>query len=257
MELKDEVAIVTGGGFGIGEAVCLKLAAAGAAVGIADINIKNAERVAGLVTTAGGRALAMKVDVMSSAEIKNMVQQVMDTFGRVDILVNNVGVSPKGPKGEGLRTWLISDEEWDFTMRVNLTSAFYCCREVIPHMMSRKSGKIVLMSSSVGKQGAGGGTAIAPYGASKAGVINLTFTLARELASQNIRVNSVSPGLVEGTMMRASASPESNERAAQKIPLKRFGKPAELAEAIYFLVSPASSYITGEILDCNGGMVMD
>lgn len=257
MELKDEVAIVTGGGFGIGEAVCLKLAAAGAAVGIADINIKNAERVADLVTTAGGRALAMKVDVMSSAEIKNMVKQVMDTFGRVDILVNNVGVSPKGPKGEGLRTWLISDEEWDFTMRVNLTSAFYCCREVIPHMMSRKSGKIVLMSSSVGKQGAGGGTAIAPYGASKAGVINLTFTLARELASQNIRVNSVSPGLVEGTMMRASASPESNERAAQKIPLKRFGKPAELAEAIYFLVSPASSYVTGEILDCNGGMVMD
>ena len=113
------------------------------------------------------------------------------------------------------------------------------------------------MSSSVGKHGAGGGTAIAPYGAAKAGIINFTFTLARELVSHNIRVNSVCPGLVEGTMMRASASPESNERAIQKIPMKRFGKPPELAEAVYFLVSPAASYITGEILDVNGGETMD
>ena len=149
MELKGEVAIVTGGGFGIGEAVCLRLAKAGAAVGIADINLDNAKRVADLITTQGGQALAMKVDVMNSAEIKSMAKQVVEKFGRVDILVNNVGVSPKGPKGEGLRTWLISDEEWDFTMRVNLTSAFYSAREVIPHMISRKSGKIVLMSSSV------------------------------------------------------------------------------------------------------------
>lgn len=257
MELKDEVAIVTGGGFGIGEADSLKLAKEGAAVGIADINLDNARRVANRIISDGGQALPMKIDVTSSAEIKNMVKQVLDKFGKVDILVNNVGVSPKGPKGEGLRTWLISDEEWDFTMRVNLTSAFYATREVIPHMINRKSGKIVLMSSSVGKQGAGGGTSIAPYGTAKAGVMNLTITLARELAPYNIRVNSVSPGLVEGTMMRASASPESNEKAVQKIPMKRFGKPAELAEAIYFLVSPASSYITGEILDCNGGMVMD
>ncbi len=257
MELKNEVAIVTGGGFGIGEAVSLKLAQEGAAVGIADINPDNAKRVADLITAKGGRALPMKIDVTKSAEIKSMVAQVMDKFGQVDILVNNVGVSPKGPKGEGLRTWLISDEEWEFTMRINLTSAFYAAREVIPHMISRKTGKIVLMSSSVGKEGCGGGTAIAPYGTSKAGVINLTFTLARELTPYNIRVNSVCPGLVEGTMMRASASPESNVRAAQKIPMKRFGKPAELAEAVYFLVSPASSYITGEVLDCNGGMIMD
>jgi len=181
----------------------------------------------------------------------------VDKYGKVDILVNNVGVSPKGPKGEGLRTWLIPDEEWEFTIRVNLTSTFYCTREVIPHMIKRKAGKIVLMSSSVGKHGAGGGTAIAPYGAAKAGIINLTFTLAKELVSYNIRVNSVCPGMVEETMMRASASPESNEKAIQKIPMKRFGKPAELAEAVYFLVSPASSYITGEILDCNGGFLMD
>jgi 3-oxoacyl-[acyl-carrier protein] reductase len=124
-------------------------------------------------------------------------------------------------------------------------------------MINQKSGRIVLMSSSVGKQGAGGGTAIAPYGASKAGIINLTFTLARELVAYNIRVNSVAPGMVEGTMMRASASPESNERAIQKLPMKRFGKPSELAEAVYFLVSPAASYITGEVLDCNGGQLMD
>ena len=257
MELKGEVAIVTGGGFGIGEAVCYRFAREGAALGIADINLDSAKRVADKIISQGGKALAIKTDVCSSAEVKNMVKQVVDKFGRVDILVNNVGVSPKGPKGEGLRTWLISDEEWDFTVRVNLSSAFYCAREVIPHMINQKSGRIVLMSSSVGKQGAGGGTAIAPYGASKAGIINLTFTLARELVSHNIRVNSVSPGMVEGTMMRASASPESNERAIQKLPMKRFGKPSELAEAIYFLVSPAASYITGEVLDCNGGQLMD
>jgi 3-oxoacyl-[acyl-carrier protein] reductase len=257
MELKNEVAIVTGGGFGIGEAVCYRLAREGAAIGVADISPDSAKRVADQIVGQGGKALAIKTDVCSSAEVKNMVKQVADKFGRVDILVNNVGVSPKGPKGEGLRTWLISDEEWDYTLRVNLASAFYCTREVIPHMINQKSGKIVLMSSSVGKQGAGGGTAIAPYGASKAGIINLTFTLARELVSYNIRVNSVSPGMVEGTMMRASASPESNERAIQKLPMKRFGKPSELAEAVYFLVSPAASYITGEILDCNGGQLMD
>lgn len=257
MELKGEVAIVTGGGFGIGEAISLRLAGEGAAVGLSDINLENAKRVADLIIAKGGQALAIKTDVCKSSDVKEMVRQVVEKFGRVDILVNNVGVSPKGPKGEGLRTWLISDEEWDYTMRVNLASAFYCAREVIPHMLQQKGGRIVLMSSSVGKQGAGGGTSIAPYGAAKAAVMNLTITLAKELATQNIRVNSVSPGLVEGTMMRASASPESNERAVQKIPMKRFGKPSELAEAIYFLVSPRASYITGEILDCNGGMVMD
>ncbi len=257
MELKDEVAIVTGGGYGIGEAVSLKLSKEGAAVGIADLNLDSAKRVADNIISQGGKALAIKTDVCSSAEVKKMVQQVMDKYGKVDILVNNVGVSPKGPKGEGLRTWLISDEEWEYTIRVNLTSTFYCTREVIPHMIKQKSGRIVLMSSSVGKHGAGGGTALAPYGAAKAGIINLTFTLAKELVSYNIRVNSVCPGLVEGTMMRASASPESNEKVIQKIPMKRFGKPAELAEAVYFLVSPASSYVTGEILDCNGGFLMD
>jgi len=257
MELKDEVAIVTGGGYGIGEAVSLKLAKEGATVGIADLNLDSAKRVADNIISQGGKALPMKTDVCISAEVKKMVQQVVDKYGKVDILVNNVGVSPKGPKGEGLRTWLIPDEEWEFTIRVNLTSTFYCTREVIPHMIKRKAGKIVLMSSSVGKHGAGGGTAIAPYGAAKAGIINLTFTLAKELVSYNIRVNSVCPGMVEETMMRASASPESNEKAIQKIPMKRFGKPAELAEAVYFLVSPASSYITGEILDCNGGFLMD
>ncbi len=257
MELKGEAAIVTGGGFGIGEAISLRLAEEGAAVGVSDINMDSATRVADLIIARGGQALPIKTDVCKSSDVKAMVAQVVEKFGRVDILVNNVGVSPKGPKGEGLRTWLISDEEWDYTMRVNLASAFYCAREVIPHMLAQKGGRIVLMSSSVGKQGAGGGTSIAPYGAAKAGIINLTITLARELAKENIRVNSVSPGLVEGTMMRASASPESNERAVQKIPMKRFGKPSELAEAIYFLVSPRSSYITGEILDCNGGMVMD
>ena len=257
MDLKGEVAIVTGGGYGIGEAVSLKLAREGAVVGVADLNLDSSKRVADQIMAQGGKALPIKTDVSSSTEVKKMVQQVVDKYGKVDILVNNVGVSPKGPKGEGLRTWLISDEEWDYTMRVNLTSAFYCTREVIPYMIKQKSGRIVLMSSSVGKEGAGGGTSIAPYGTAKAGIINLTKTLAKELVSYNIRVNSVSPGLVEGTMMRASASPESNERAVQKIPMKRFGKPAELAEAIYFLISPASSYITGEILDCNGGMLMD
>ena len=257
MELKGEVAIVTGGGFGIGEQASLRLAREGVAVGVSDINIDNAKRVAEEIIARGGKALAIKTDVCKSSEVKDAVRQVVETFGRVDILVNNVGVSPKGPKGEGLRTWLISDEEWDYTMRVNLTSAFYCTREVIPHMIRQKGGRIVLMSSSVAKTGSGGGTSIATYGTAKAGVINLTITLAKELVSYNIRVNSVCPGLVEGTMMRASASPESNEKAIQKIPMKRFGKPAELAEAIYFLVSPASSYITGEILDCNGGMVMD
>lgn len=257
MELKDEVAIVTGGGYGLGEAVCYKLAKEGAAIGIADINLDSAKRVADKIITQGGKAIAIKTDVCSSAEVKNMVQQVLNEYDRVDILVNNVGVSPKGSRGEGVRTWLLSDEEWDYTIRVNLTSAFYCTREVIPHMVKQRSGRIVLISSGVGKHGAGGGTSIAPYGAAKAGVINLTFTLAKELVSYNIRVNSVCPGLVEGTLMRQSASREYNEKAVQKVPMKRFGKPAELAEAVHFLVSLASSYITGEILDCNGGLTMD
>lgn len=257
MELKNEVAIVTGGGYGLGEAVCYKLAKEGAAVGIADNNIDHGKRVANKILQEGGKALAIKTDVGNSTEVKNMVQQVLSQYGRLDILVNNVGVSPKGSKGEGVRTWLLSDEEWDFTLRVNLTSAFFCTREVIPLMIKQGSGRIVLISSGVGKFGAGTGTSIAPYGAAKAGVINLTFTLAKELASYNIRVNSVCPGLIEGTLMRQSASREFNEKSIQRVPMKRFGKPEELAEAVYFLVSSASSYITGEVLDCNGGLTMD
>jgi 3-oxoacyl-[acyl-carrier protein] reductase len=257
MKLKGEVAIVTGGGYGIGKAISLKLAKEGAAVGIGDLKLNLATQVVEKIIEKGGEALAVKTDVCSSKEIKSLVQKVINKYSKVDILVNNVGISPKGPEGDGLRTWLISDEQWDYTMRVNLTSAFYCTREVIPYMIKQRSGKIILMSSGISKFGAGGVSAIAPYGASKAGINNLTITLARELVSSNIRVNSVAPGFVEDTLMRASASHAANERAIQTIPMKRFAKPSEVAEAVYFLVSPASSYITGEILDCNGGVIMD
>jgi 3-oxoacyl-[acyl-carrier protein] reductase len=221
------------------------------------VNIDSARRVADAIIGEGGKAFAIKTDVCTSTEVKRMVQEVVDRYARVDILVNNVGVSPKNRDGQRLATWAISDEEWDYTIKVNLTSAFYCVREVIPHMMSQGGGRIVLISSGTGKRGTGKTVAMAAYGAAKAGVINLTFTLAQELVSYNIRVNSVCPGLVGGTLMSAGVPPEIYEKSIEQIPMKRLGKPEEIAEAVYFLASPASSYITGEILDCNGGILMD
>ena len=256
MKLEERIAIVTGGGQGIGEAISCSFGAAGAKVVVADIHLESAQRVVDRIGKSHSSGMAVKVDVANLFEVENMVKQVLEKFGRIDILVNNAGISPRNPEGGRTPVYEINDDEWRRVFDVNLTGAFYCARAVIPSMMKNRKGWIVNISSSVGKTGSGDGSAGAHYAASKAGLISLTQSTARELAAHGILVNAICPGLVE-TPLRATASDEVNKKLMASIPLKRFAKPEELANVVFFLVSESASYVTGEILDVNGGALID
>ncbi len=256
MELKERIAIVTGGGQGIGEAISCAFGAAGAKVVVADIDPESARRVVDRIGESHSSGMAVKVDVANLSEVENMVKQVLEKFGRIDILVNNAGISPRNPKGGRTPVYEINDDEWRRVFDVNLNGAFYCSRAVIPSMMKNRKGWIINISSSVGKTGSGEGSSGAHYAASKAGLISLTQSMARELAAHGILVNAICPGLVK-TAMRASSSDEVNKKLMETIPLKRFAEPEELANVAFILVSRSASYVTGEILDVNGGSLID
>ncbi|HHV61899.1 MAG TPA: 3-oxoacyl-[acyl-carrier-protein] reductase [Firmicutes bacterium] len=247
MELAGRVAVVTGGSKGIGRAICLALAAKGARVVVlGNTDLSGAEAVADEIVRQGGESFALKTDVTDLSDVENMVEVVLKRFGSIDILVNNAGITRDN--------FLIrmKDEEWEEVIDVNLRGAFNCIRAVGKVMFRQRSGRIINITSVVGLTGNPGQ---ANYSSSKAGLIGLTKTAARELAMRGITVNAVAPGFIETRM--TDAIPENARDALLKaIPLGRMGKPEDVAKAVTFLASDDASYITGVVLRVDGGMAM-
>jgi 3-oxoacyl-[acyl-carrier protein] reductase len=248
MNLVNKVAIVTGAGRGIGKAIAIALAREGANIIAIDVDIQTAEKVAKEIKSLDRQALAIQVDVSDSKEVNRMVQSVLKKFKRVDILVNNAAIIKRGSIED------LTEEDWDRVMDVNLKGTFNCMKAVVGTMKKQRYGKIVNISSIAGKIG---DLASAPcYGASKAGMTCLAKSLARELASYNINVNVVAPHAIE-TDMSKEWSEEKRKSIIADIPLGRLGEPEDIAEAVVFLVSDKAKFITGEVLDVNGGCLMD
>jgi 3-oxoacyl-[acyl-carrier protein] reductase len=255
MELKGKVAIVTGAGQGLGKAIALELAKAGANVVVADVRKDTIEEVKKEVEGMGRETLAIQMDVSKWEEAEGMVKKALERFGHIDILVNNAGISPKGKGGVQLKILDIGDEDWDRVMNVNVKGVFNCSKAVMPHMISRRTGKIVNMGSITGLTGGAASPASAHYPVSKAAVICLTKVLARELAQYNINVNAIAPGRIQ-TEMAALSSPQANEEARKQTPLGRFGKPIDIARAVLYLVSESGDFMTGETMVIDGGRTM-
>jgi 3-oxoacyl-[acyl-carrier protein] reductase len=254
-DLKGKVALVTGAAQGIGEAIAVELAACGASVAVVDVNLAGAERVSRNLAETSSGSFPVKADVSLPGDVENAVEKIIKRFGKIDILVNNAGISPKDEKGERIPTLDLDPAEWDRVMCVNLKSVFLCTRIVGREMTKNRSGSILNISSMSAKTGYSGPPA-AHYCASKAAVVNFTIYTAKEFITYGIRVNSIAPGAVL-TAQREGTSSRYNELLLGQIPMARFAQPAEIAKAAAFLVSDSASYITGEILDVNGGAVMD
>jgi 3-oxoacyl-[acyl-carrier protein] reductase len=246
LKLAGKVALVTGGAQGIGKAVALLLARNGADIVVSDINLEKAQETAKEVQALGRKALATKVDVAAFGDVEKMVEAILTQFGKVDILVNNAGIA---------RDKLIlrmTEEDWDAVLNINLKGTFNCTKAVVRHMSKQKSGKIVNIASVVGEMGnAGQGN----YAASKAGVIGFTKTIAREFAERGINVNAIAPGYIE-TPMTDALPDKVKEELKRLIPMDRLGKAEDVAEAVLFLVSESANYITGQVLNVNGGIYM-
>ena len=248
MKLKDRVAIVTGGARGIGKAIVLTFIREGAKVAIVDVDKEGLNILKNEIMENRGEVMTLTCDITHSAEVREMVSQVQKAFGRINILVNNAGIIRRGT----IET--VTEEDWDRVIEVNLKGTFNCCKAVVDIMKQQGYGKIVNVSSIAGKMG--DITSAPGYGPSKAGVDALTKTLARQLAPYGINVNAVSPHAIEREMS-AQWSEERRKEIIASIPLGRLGKPEDVAEAVLFLASDAASFITGEILDINGGALMD
>jgi 3-oxoacyl-[acyl-carrier protein] reductase len=249
--LDGRLAVVTGGARGIGRAICLALARDGADVAVVDLDAPGAEETAALVRKAGRAARAFRADVSDEPAVESLYRDMAAAFAqgrRVDILVNNAGICPITPVLQ------IRASEWDRVLAVNLRGTFLMSREALSLMKDRRAGRIVSIASAAAKLG--GLTAGAHYAASKAGVIALTKSLALAAAPFKVNVNAVCPGPTTTDMTDAWGA-ETNRAFAEKIPWKEYGKPEDIAEAVAFLASDRARYITGEVLDVNGGLVMD
>jgi 3-oxoacyl-[acyl-carrier protein] reductase len=255
LNLHDKVAVITGGGRGIGEAICMAFANEGAHVAVIDIDYDTANGVSKKIRALGRKALPLKADVSNLDEVARFMESVFKEFGTIDILINNAGISPKREGGPTL-TWEIRPEEWDTVMGVNLKGTLFCSQQALKYMLPQKKGVIVNMASIAGKASYEPMPTGAHYNTSKAGIINLTQKLASELAPRGIRVNAVAPGRIE-TILAKLSSKESNQIMMERTPMKRFGKPEEVANLFLFLASEVSSYITGETVNINGGWIMD
>ncbi|MBS3918650.1 MAG: 3-oxoacyl-[acyl-carrier-protein] reductase [Deltaproteobacteria bacterium] len=246
MELSGKVALVTGAAQGIGKAIALLLAKNGAGVVVSDINLEKAQETANEIQGMGRRSFAIKVNVADLKDVERMVEAIVEQFGRIDILVNNAGIT---------RDRLIlrmTEEDWDAVLNVNLKGTFNCTKAAIRHMSKQKSGKIVSIASVSGEMGNPGQ---ANYAASKAGVIGFTKTIAREFAGRGINVNAIAPGYIQ-TPMTDAVPEKAKEELKRMIPMERLGQPEDVAQAVLFLVSENSSYITGQVLNVNGGIYM-
>ncbi len=246
LELLGKVALVTGAAQGIGRAIALILAQKGADIVVSDINLEKAEETVREIETIGRRAIAIRADVANTNDVERMVEAILGRFGQIDILVNNAGIT---------RDKLIlrmTEEDWDAVLNVNLKGTFNCTKAVVRHMSKQRRGKIVNIASVVGEMGNVGQ---ANYSASKAGVIGFTKTIAREFAQRGINVNAIAPGYIE-TPMTEVLPEKVKEELRRMIPMGRLGRPGDVAEAVLFLVSEASRYITGQVLNVNGGIYM-
>ncbi len=243
---KDKVAVVTGASRGIGRSISLALAAEGAKIVAVDLNIEDTEKAAQEIRALGAEALAVQGNVTVADDAERMIDAAVEKFGRVDILVNNAGITRDGLL---LR---MKDEDWDAVLGVNLKGAFICSRAAAKVMAKQRSGRIINIASVVGQMGNAGQ---ANYCASKAGLIGLTKSNARELAKRNITVNAVAPGFIATAMTDALSEKVRQELAAQ-IPLERLGTAEDIANAVVFLAAERSGYITGQVIGVNGGMYM-
>jgi len=247
MLLEDHVAIVTGASRGIGLAISRKLASEGTAVAIVDVLQEEAEAAAkALASDFGIKAKAWKTDISNFEASERMTKEVIEEFGKVTILVNNAGITRDG------LILRMSEEQWDQVIAVNLKGAFNCTRHVSGHMLRNRSGSIIGIASVSGQMGNAGQ---ANYSASKAGLIGLTKTVARELAPKGVRANAIAPGYIQTEM--TDLIPEKKRDELKKlIPMRRLGQPDDIADAVIFLASDASKYITGQVIAVNGGMYM-
>lgn len=240
-DLRGHTAIVTGAGAGIGEAISRRLARAGAAIVIADLDQAAAGTVA---ASLGGDAYAIQTDVTQRQSVDNTIDQVLARSGRIDILVNNAGIA-----GTAAPIWEQTDEDWQKIIAINITGPFNFCRAVLPHMRTRQYGRIVNIASIAGKEG---NPRMSPYSATKAAVIALTKSVGKEVALDGICVNAVAPAVVQ-TKILDQLTPEQVQYMTARIPMGRTGKPEEIAAVVHFLCSPDCSFVTGQCYDASGG----
>ena len=243
-DLTGQTAIVTGAATGIGEAIAHRLARAGAVVAVADMDTEGATRVAESIAASGAAAFPVQVDITDSASVEHAVGQVLAQTGRIDVLVNNAGIA-----GRAAPLWEQTEEDWRAIIAVNLTGVFHFCRAVIGPMRERRYGRIVNVASIAGKEGNPNMTG---YSATKAGVIGFTKSLAKEVATEGICVNSVAPAVVR-TRILDQLTPAQIDYMTQRIPMRRTGTPEEIAAVVHFLASHDCSFVTGQCYDASGG----
>jgi 3-oxoacyl-[acyl-carrier protein] reductase len=246
MMLKDKVAMVTGGARGIGRDIALCFAKEGADIAICDVNAETLAATQKEIESTGRQALTGVVDVTRSEQVEAFVQKILDKFKKIDILVNNAGITR-----DGLLVRM-QESDWDLVLAVNLKGAFHCTKAVSKAMMKQRDGRIVNIASIIGIMGNAGQ---ANYAASKGGLIAFTKTVARELASRNVRANAIAPGFIQ-TDMTAKLSDEVKSEMLKHIPLGRLGSPQDVADLALFLASDDSAYLTGQVIQVDGGMVM-
>ena len=251
MRIKDKVALVTGGSRGIGRAICLRLAEEGARVAIADILEDEARKTAGDILATGGQAQVVKTDVTQLDQVRACVRQVTDTWGAIDVLVNNAG-------WDKIEPFLQSEPEtWDKVIAINLRGPINFCHTVAAQMAERGQGKIISISSDAGRVGS---TGEAVYSACKAGIIGFSKTLARELARAKINVNVVCPGPTDTALLRQVSAGEKGAKIinamTRAVPFRRLGQPEEIANAVAFFASPDADFVTGQVLSVSGGLTM-
>jgi 3-oxoacyl-[acyl-carrier protein] reductase len=246
IDLKKKVSVVTGGAQGIGKSIALRLAEAGSDIVIGDVNPEIGKQTAEEIKSKGVQSLFLPLDVSNYEKVEEFTNQTVEKFGKIDILVNNAGVT---------RDTLImkmKPEDWDFVLKINLTGAFYCAKCILPFMAKARSGRIINIASIIGLMGNVGQ---ANYSASKGGLIALTKTMAKEYASRNINVNAIAPGFIK-TAMTDKLSEDVRNAMTAMIPKKSYGMPDDVANAVLFFASDLSSYVTGQVLVVDGGMVM-
>jgi len=246
MSLSGRVALVTGASQGIGRACALKLAESGAAVALAARNQEKLNETVQQITGKGGQAAVFILDVADEEQIKSAVKSALAQFGKIDILVNNAGIT------RDQLVMRMKRADWDAVLHTNLTAAYLCIQQVIGSMLKQRWGRIINMASIFGQMGQAGQ---ANYAASKAGLIGLTMAIAREVGSRNITCNAVAPGFIE-TAMTSGFSEDFKQNALKNIPLGRIGTTQDVANAVAFLASEDASYVTGHVLNVNGGMLM-